>query len=87
MGAKVKEFGPCSGPKDIANALKELEPALGDDQLNLRKPWAALWMRRRQVPMISVNPKPLYDVRQSVHRWQIELAAYNAWKNQNDVDS
>ena len=72
------EITACTGPTQIAQALKELQPVL---EWGISNPWAQLSVRRSGHPLGT-----LAEVRQSVHRWQIEMAAWKAWMLRNDVE-
>ena len=67
-----------TGPFQIAKALKELPQPL---DWGITQPWTTLSVRRNGQLLGT-----LQHVRQSVHRWQIEMAVYKAWKLENDVE-
>lgn len=75
-GIKKSEFKRCDGPKDLLKALHDLEPkptAAKGKKADLGV-WKGLQVRHSD----GTNLGSLYDVRQTYHRWEIEMDAWSA---------
>ncbi|CAF9915544.1 MAG: hypothetical protein HETSPECPRED_002520 [Heterodermia speciosa] len=78
-GNVIATIGECKGPTEIVQELKRRRPELAGQ--DIRQPWKLLFVYSGGRWMGTLK-----KVRQSLHRWQIEMAAWRAWKDENGVE-
>ena len=71
-GVPDGEFKGCVGPRDLLSTFCEMHPPLDFKTLD---PWGHVLVRRGALELGT-----LYQVRQTLHRWQIEMKAWENWR-------
>lgn len=73
---KKLEYKRCDGPKDLLKALNDLEPK--PTAAKGKYPDVGAWKGLQVRHYNGTELGSLYDVRQTYHRWEIEMDAWSA---------